>query len=207
MAKTARARPIGEKGAARLAQIRIEAARLFVERGYDRTSVQDIADAVGLTKAGLYHFVESKEELLSLIIDAGVGRLEREVIDPVRGIEDPAERIAALIRAHIDNLSRIDSSTGNPVTTVVENLIGLSDEKRAVVERRLRQVFDIMRDSLRELEAAGRLNPGLDPTAVAFSIVGMVMWTNRWRRPGGRLAPDQVADNIVRLALHGILKD
>jgi AcrR family transcriptional regulator len=195
-----------EKGAARQEQIRLAASRLFVERGYDGTSMQDIADAVGLTKPGLYHFVESKEDLLSAIVDAGVERLEREVIEPARAIKDPQARLAAMIRLHVDNISHVESDLGNPVTALVENLIGLSAERRSEMEGRLRQVFEVIRGALEELKAQGRLADGLDPTVSAFSIIGMVMWTNRWRRPGGRLSAAQVADGIVALALHGVLK-
>jgi AcrR family transcriptional regulator len=194
-----------EKGAARLEQIRLEASRLFVEHGYDGASMQDLADAVGLTKAGLYHFVESKEALLYEIVEAGIERLEREVIAPARAIADPEARLAAIIRAHIENISHVESETGNPVTALVENLIGLGDERRKEMEGRLRQVFEVIRGALNELKAAGRLVDGVDTTVAAFSIIGMVMWTNRWRRPGGRLTPQAVADQIVGLALRGVL--
>jgi AcrR family transcriptional regulator len=201
-------RPVArvEKGAARLEQIRIEASRLFVEHGYDGASMQDLADAVGLTKAGLYHFVESKEALLTEIVEAGVDRLEREVIAPARAIADPEARLAAMIRGHIDNISKVESDSGNPVTALVENLVGLGDERRREMEARLRQVYEVIRGALEELKADGRLVDGLDTTVAAFSIIGMVMWTNRWRRPGGRLSSQAVADNIVAMALHGVLR-
>jgi AcrR family transcriptional regulator len=205
MAEPAKRGPRAKRGADRLAQIRIEASRLFIEKGYDGTSMQDIADAVGLTKAGLYHFVESKEDLLSLIIDIGLERLEREVIEPARAVADPAERLATYIRLHVDNISRIESDVGNPITSVTDNLTGLSEARRVQTQARLRQVPDLVRGALQELNAAGRLSPGLDTTVAAFSIIGMVMWTNRWRRPGGRLSSKDVAESIVRLALHGLL--
>jgi hypothetical protein len=74
------------------------------------------------------------------------------------------------------------------------------------MEGRLRQVFEVIRGALDELKAQGRLADGLDTTVSAFSIIGMVMWTNRWRRPGGRLSSQAVADGIVALALRGVLK-
>jgi TetR/AcrR family transcriptional regulator, cholesterol catabolism regulator len=206
MATAPRTTSRAEKGAARQLQIRLAASRLFVEKGFDGASMQDIADAVGLTKPGLYHFVESKEDLLSDIVDAGVERLEREVIEPARAVKDPADRLAAMIRLHIENISHVETDVGNPVTAVVENLIGLSDERRSEMEGRLRQVFEVIRGALDELSADGRLAEGLDTTVAAFSIIGMVMWTNRWRRPGGRLSAADVADSIVALALNGVLK-
>jgi len=61
----------------------------------------------------------------------------------------------------------------------------------------------VIRGALVELKTEGRLADGLDTTVAAFSIIGMVMWTNRWRRPGGRLSPQAVADDIVRLTCAG----
>lgn len=206
MARPGRQISRAEKGTARLEQIRLEASRLFVEHGYDGASMQDLADAVGLTKAGLYHFVESKEALLTEIIEAGVARLEREVIEPARAIKDPQARLAAIIRAHVENISHVETDAGNPVTALVENLIGLGDERRKEVESRLRQIFDVVRGALNEIQAAGRLVEGVDTTVAAFSIIGMVMWTNRWRRPGGRLSSMAVADDIVGMALRGVVK-
>jgi AcrR family transcriptional regulator len=198
--------PKAGPGQTRADQIRIAASRLFVEKGYDRTSVQDIADAVGLTKAGLYHFVDSKEQLLRLILDIGMGRTEREVIAPAREVPDPAERLATYIRLHIGNISLIDEDGGNPVTAVTENMVGLSGEVRGEINARLRKLFELVRGALEDLRAQDRLAPDLDTTVAAFSIIGMVMWTNRWRRPQGKLSPREIADNIVRLALHGVLK-
>jgi AcrR family transcriptional regulator len=189
-----------------MAQIRIEASRLFVEKGYDGTSMQDIADAVGLTKAGVYHFVDSKEELLSQILDDGVGALERDVLEPARAVADPEARLTTWIRLHVENISKLETDVGNPVTAVVENLVGLGEERRSQINSRLRQVLDLTRGALLELKGQGRLAEGIDPTVAAFSIIGMVMWTNRWRRPGGRLSSQDVAESIVRIALHGVLK-
>jgi AcrR family transcriptional regulator len=206
MATAPRTNSRAGKGVARQLQIRLAASRLFIEKGFDGASMQDIADAVGLTKPGLYHFVESKEDLLTAIVEAGVERLEREVIEPARAIKDPEARLAAMIRLHVENISHVESDAGNPVTALVETLIGLNDERRQEMEGRLRQVFEVIRGALEELKAAGRLAEGLDTAVAAFSIIGMVMWTNRWRRPGGRLSSQAVADGIVALALHGVLK-
>ena len=76
------------------------AAQLFRDRGYDATSVSDIARALGMTKAGLYHHFESKEALLFEIIMFGLDRVRDEVIVPVRGVRDPEERLRQLIVRH-----------------------------------------------------------------------------------------------------------
>src|SRR5207244_8842398 len=76
------------------------AAQLFRDRGFDATSVGDIARALGLTKAGLYHHFESKEALLFEIMMFGLDKVRDEVILPVRMIRDPEERLRQLITRH-----------------------------------------------------------------------------------------------------------
>src|SRR6266513_5751033 len=76
------------------------AAQTFRTRGFDATSVSDIARALGLTKAGLYHHFESKEALLFEIMTFGLERVRDEVVVPIRAIRDPEERLRQLIVRH-----------------------------------------------------------------------------------------------------------
>src|SRR5436309_13421077 len=84
----------------RRAEICRTAAQLFRDRGFDATSVSDVAQALGLTKAGLYHYFESKEALLFEIMTFGLDRVRDEVIIPARAIRDPEERLRQLIVRH-----------------------------------------------------------------------------------------------------------
>jgi AcrR family transcriptional regulator len=111
-----------------------------VEKGLDGASMLDMAHAVGLTKPGLHHFVERKETLPTEIVEEGVTRLQREAPDPARAVADPADRIAAPIRAQVANIGRVEPDIDNPVTSLVERLVGLPDERRAEFKGRLRGV-------------------------------------------------------------------
>src|SRR5512134_1185519 len=84
----------------RAAEVYRTAARLILEKGYDATSVGDIADALGITKAGLYHYIKGKTELLYEIMKFGLEELEREVLAPAREIADPEERLRFVIATH-----------------------------------------------------------------------------------------------------------
>src|ERR1051325_1583408 len=82
----------------RRAQICRTAAQIFRDRGYDATSVSDIARALGITKAGLYYYFESKEALLLEITNYGLDRVRDEVIVPVRALRDPERSLGQLGR-------------------------------------------------------------------------------------------------------------
>src|SRR2546421_10016856 len=77
------------------------AAEVFHRKGYDNTSMSDVASAAGLTKAGLYHHVSSKESLLSTVLDAGLDFTESYVMKPLEGIADPLDRLKSMIDLHL----------------------------------------------------------------------------------------------------------
>ncbi|HEX4945129.1 MAG TPA: TetR family transcriptional regulator, partial [Blastocatellia bacterium] len=143
----------------RMRQIYYVAARLFCEKGYEATAMSDIAEAVGFTKAAIYHFIPGgKQDLLNDIISFGMNSLERQVIEPARLIADPEERLRAIIANHVRIITEGSATVGfNPVTVVVDEVAGLSATQRRKITLRKRVYVDLIRDTLRELQAQGKL--------------------------------------------------
>jgi len=98
---------------ARRARMCRTAAQLFRDRGYDATSVSDVARALGMTKAGLYHHFDSKEALLFEIMMYGLERVRDEVIIPVREVRDPEARLRQLIVRHA-RIATPGAGSGHP---------------------------------------------------------------------------------------------
>src|SRR6478672_13889866 len=84
----------------RLAEIYRTAAQIILRKGYDATSINDIANELGMTKAGLYHYINGKKELLFDIMNFGLDELEKEVITPAQSITDPVARLHFIIASH-----------------------------------------------------------------------------------------------------------
>ena len=185
----------------RRAEICRTAAQIFHDRGFDATSVSDIARALDMTKAGLYHYFTSKEALLFEIMAFGLDQVHDEVLMPVRTIRDPEVRLRQLIVRH----ARITTRARGAVTFLVDETRALPPAQRKKIERRMRVYLDLVRDTLDELAKAGRLRD-VDRTAAAFSVIGMILWLPRWFRHGGRLTPEEAADEIADLALGGLLR-
>jgi len=185
---------------ARRARMCRTAAQLFRDRGYDATSVSDVARALGMTKAGLYHHFESKEALLFEIMMYGLERVRDEVIIPVRTVRDPEERLRQLIVRH----ARIATRGQGAIAHLGDEIRALPSAGRRQIERRMRIYFDLIRDTLVELKAAGRLRD-VDPTVATFGLLGMILWLPRWFRQGGRLDQEAVANEIANFALGGLL--
>jgi AcrR family transcriptional regulator len=186
--------------AARRAEICRTAAQMIRERGFDATSVNDIARALGLTKAGLYHYISGKDALLVEILTFGMDQIDAEVVVPVRAIADPVERLRQLVTRHASIVTRGQGA----VTHLGGEVKSLPSTARRKVERRMRLYFDLVRDTLAGVKAEGRLRD-VDLTVAAFSILGMILWLPRWFRPDGALTAEQVSEEIARLALGGVL--
>jgi AcrR family transcriptional regulator len=185
----------------RLAEIYRAAAQIILRKGYDATSVNDIANALGMTKAGLYHYINGKKELLFDIMNFGLGELDEEVAAPARALADPAARLRFILASH----ARLVTRGQGAITILVDEITALTPAQQRKITQRKRAYFDFLRGTLDELRAAGQLQD-VDTTAAAFSILGMVNWLSRWFQQGGALTEEQAADQIVRIALHGLLR-
>jgi AcrR family transcriptional regulator len=196
----------GGEGSGRLGQIYFHAARLFVENGFAATSMSEIADAVGVSKAGIYHFVVDKNELLFTLMTWGMDVLDHDVTEPARLISDPLERLVFIVRKHLINIgSGTNGEFGNPLALLLDEPAGLTPEGRAQVMERKRDYYRLVRDTLGELEADGRLID-VKPSVAAFSLLGMIVWLARWYRPGGKMALETVAEQMVEMAVRAVIR-
>jgi AcrR family transcriptional regulator len=185
----------------RLAEIYRAAAQIILRKGYDATSVNDIANALGMTKAGLYHYINGKKELLFDIMNFGLGELDEEVATPAEAIKDPAARLRFVVAAH----ARLVTRGQGAITILVDEITALTPPQQRKITQRKRAYFDFLRGTLDDLKAAGQLQD-VDTTAATFSLLGMINWLSRWFRHGGALTEEQAADQLVRIALHGLLR-
>ena len=190
----------------RLGEIYRVAAQIICERGFDATSMNDIAEAVGITKAGVYHHIPAKKDLLFRIMNFGLDELDAAVIVPARAIADAELRLRSIIHNHVRLITSHSTAQGyNPVTIVVDEVAGLTPAHRRKIDERKRVYVDLIRETLKQLKDEGRLRD-LEVTAAAFSLLGMILWLSRWYHPDGRLTSEQVADEISKMALGGLLR-
>lgn len=185
----------------RLAEIYRTAAQIILRKGYDATSVNDIANALGMTKAGLYHYINGKKELLFDIMNFGLDELDKEVVTPAHAIADASARLRFIIASH----ARLVTRGQGAITILVDEVMALTPAQKRKITHRQREYFDRLREVLNQLRAEGRLRD-LDTTAAAFSLLAMIHWLSRWFRRDGALTEKQVADQIAQIALHGLLR-
>src|SRR5437870_10497578 len=112
------------------------AAEVFHRKGYDNTSMSDVAAAAGLTKAGLYHHISSKESLLYTVLDYGLDLTEAYVIKPLEHISDPLDRLKTMIDLH---LRLVLEERNLEVTGLLHERKTLSTADRARINRRKKE--------------------------------------------------------------------
>lgn len=186
----------------RTQEIYLLAAQMFVEKGVESTSLSDIANALNITKAGLYYYFESKQELVYRIVELGLDNVKNEVLDPARKIEDAEERLKFVVFNH----ARLAAEGNHAVIIVSHEMNSLSFMQREAIVKRRREYFEFVRDTLVEINSEEKLND-VDMTTATFTLFGMILWLSRWYRPNGKLTVEKVCQDVCDMALKGLLRN
>ena len=186
----------------RTEQIYEAAARVFCENGFGQSSMSDVAAAVDMTKAGIYHHIASKDELLFGIMSYGMDLFEERVLDRVEQIRDPLERLRAAIRGHVLLVTR---DRPKEVTVILNETLSLRGDYRAKIDRRKRRYVRFLNETFRELRRDGLMRD-IDPRIATFTLLGMINWTYQWYGAGGRIRDTELAEAYVDIFLGGLLQ-
>jgi len=181
-------------------EIYAASAQLFVEKGFEGTSVSDIAEAMSMTKAGLYYYFDSKQELLYKIVQLGLDVVKDNVLDPARLIADPEERLRFVITNH----ARLAAEDNHAVIIVSHEMSSLSFHQRDHIIRRRREYFEFVRSTILELKSIGKV-ADIDESAATFTFFGMILWLSRWYQRDGKRSIDEVCRDVCDIALKGLL--
>lgn len=184
----------------KLADILAAAAVLFAEEGYDRASIRGVAERAGVSVAGLYYYVRSKEELLYLIQYHAFDELVERFKNDSAELSDPADQLRLLIRNHLErflpNLAELIVCSRE-----IDRLVG---DLRKGIETKHREYFGLALEIFTAL-ADGEGQPSVDPRTAALAMFGSINWVHTWYRPASGPSAEQMAEDLVRLYLSGVL--
>jgi AcrR family transcriptional regulator len=172
---------------------------VFNERGYDGTSMEDLASRLGISKSSIYYHVESKEELLALALDRALDGLF-SVADEVKASGGPAiQRLEQLVRGSVSVLAdRL------PYVTLLLRARGNTATERRALARR-REFDQIVADLVAEAEQDGDIRPDVDPAITARLLFGLVNSLVEWYRPAKRAtSASELADAVCAVAFDGL---
>ncbi|AHI30397.1 MULTISPECIES: TetR/AcrR family transcriptional regulator [Marinobacter] len=171
-----------------------EAAKLFRDKGYERTTVRDLAAAVGIQSGSLFHHFRTKEEILKAVMVETI-RLNTALMQAaVDAASTHRDKLQALIRAELES---INGQTGEAMAVLVFEWRSLSEESQAYVLE-LRDIYEqLWLDVLETLRQDGVL--AADPFVVRRMLTGALSWTVTWYRPDGGLTLDDLTAQVVAM--------
>jgi TetR/AcrR family transcriptional regulator, cholesterol catabolism regulator len=179
----------------RLPRLLDEAARLFRTRGFEGTSMRDIARAVGMLPGSLYWHFETKEALLAAVYVKGVQQISGAVQLAVDKHDDPWERLEAACIAHLEAILHDDD--------YAQVVIRVRPADVPVVQKSLVELRNGYEAFFTRLVADLPLARGTDRRALRLMLVGAMNWSQTWYRPGGRFNPRSIARKFIALLRQG----
>jgi AcrR family transcriptional regulator len=176
------------------------AARLFQQRGYDATSMSDVAASMKLSKGGLYHHFKSKDEILFHLMDHAMDISQEQVIDRVREITDPEDRLRTLIRLHIGVVLR---ERDREITVMLHENHPLPPGLRRRVNARKKNYVQFVESTIVEVQKARESKGAVTPRAAAFALMGMINWIYQWYHPEGELQEEDLVRQYTEIFFAG----
>jgi TetR/AcrR family transcriptional regulator, cholesterol catabolism regulator len=173
-------------------QVVYQAAKVFAKRGYDQTTMQELAASMDLATGALYHYFAGKEDLLIAICDQLMEPLLEQASELLTGPGDPEEQLRALVGLWVAHV--VEHRDHMLVFQQERHLIESGERWRKV--RASRKAFE--RLAARSL---ARARPGDGSRLAVLALLGMVNHTAQWYRPRGELSPAEIADGYVDLIL------
>ena len=176
------------------------AARLFQQRGYDATSMNDVAAALKLSKGGLYHHFQSKDEILFHIMSHAMDITEDRVIKAARTVMDPEERLRTLIRLHIDVVLSVRD---REITVMLHENHPLPPPLRKQINARKKDYIHFVEGVIADTQKARGSSGSVTPRAAAFALMGMINWIYQWYRTGGELRGEDLVRQYTEIFFAG----
>jgi AcrR family transcriptional regulator len=198
-----RGRPRRGPDPERFQEILDAAAETILAKGYSATSIQDIADAVGILKGSLYHYVRSKEDFLFAIIKDVYDAALAEIAPIVASTDGALERLRAFVDTHVHFGVRHLTA----FTIQVRELPRLSPQRREEITKGGDAYLGALRTILRDGQKEGVIDKKLDVRLTSFVILGELNYLTTWYNPQGRMSPERISANYSGLILSSVISD
>jgi AcrR family transcriptional regulator len=177
------------------------ATKVFYARGYADASVQDIADELGILKGSLYHYIDSKEDLLFSLLEGSHHEVDA-ILEEIEALTDlaPLERLAKYTTRQVEYTCR------NLAKMAIYYRDGdqLSRVRRRQLQAKRRAHEEFVAGLIVAAQKAGEVDRAVDAQLVANFLFGSMIWVYRWYRPSGRLRPGPFAAACTDFVIHGL---
>ncbi|MCK5792993.1 MAG: TetR family transcriptional regulator [Ketobacter sp.] len=174
------------------------AAHLFRNKGFERTTVRDLAQEVGIQSGSIFHHFKTKEEILRCVMEEVIHFNTDRMREDMAQSSDPREKLLALIRSE---LVSINGNTGEAMAVLIFEWRCLKPESQAYILELRSHYERIWLDTLAECQAAGLVDPKRDVFILRRFLAGAISWSHYWYKPGGQMDIQQMAEQALFLAL------
>ncbi|MBI2073328.1 MAG: TetR/AcrR family transcriptional regulator [Gemmatimonadetes bacterium] len=190
----------------RLEHLLATAARVFADQGYHATTMRDLARATGMSLAGMYYYVQGKDQLLFLIQERCFQQVLAGANAAVAEAAGPAERVTRFIQHHLgffaSHMSEMKVLSHEAKSLSGPRLDRINRLKRRYVELLAGLIADLGADG-DEPRSAPERGGRPDPRIAAYGLFGMMNWIYTWYDPKGPVSPETLADHFAQLFLTG----
>ena len=176
------------------------ALRLFAQNGYHSTTLDEVAANIGVTKATLYYYFNSKEELLRAILNRSLTRMQTTL-----NLEKSSFSTAEKLRRFIEYTVEFSANAAELAKITFEQVEALPKRSREAVKRKERKLDILLKNILERGVDEGILAID-DIKIVSYAIIGMCNSTYHWFKPDGKLAPQQISEIYIKLLENGYFK-
>ncbi|WP_279387263.1 TetR/AcrR family transcriptional regulator [Aestuariirhabdus litorea] len=172
------------------------AAHLFHVRGFDRTTVRDLASAVGIQSGSIFHHFKNKDEILEAVMHDTIVFNTRLVIDALRASASLQDQLLALIRCELESINGV---TGEAMNVLVFEWRNLPEDKQSRILK-LRDIYEslwlgVISEACREGLLRG------EPFVIRRLLTGALSWTSTWYRKDGGLSVAQLAEQVLQMVI------
>jgi len=175
------------------------ATRLFRQRGFHATSMQDLAEDLGMNRGSLYHYIEAKDDLLWAIVNGAMERLDGAVRPILEGPDPIPERLTRAIAAHL----AFAAEHGDELALIQIELRALAPERRETLIGQ-RDAYEAgWREAIRQGVADGSIR-AVDVPLASIAILSVCNWFTQWYRPDGPLEVPAIGQEFADLFLDGL---
>jgi AcrR family transcriptional regulator len=176
------------------------AAEVFARKGFEGASMRDLSRSTGISLAGLYHYVPSKQRILHRIQMDAFSQILQQLEARLRTVQDPEERVRVLIQNHLEYF------LAHPLEMKVftHEAEALEGPYRSEVAGIKRRYYELAIELFRQLQQGGRAQH-VDARAAVLALFGMMNWIYTWHRPGADPGAPELAETFTDIFLHGAL--
>jgi TetR/AcrR family transcriptional regulator, cholesterol catabolism regulator len=175
------------------------AAQLFLKHGYEKTTTNDIAKAIGVKGPSVYHYFKSKEEIVLAIFHKVDEIFEEKIIKEAQKAANSEEKLRVIVRNSLESIFKLGGEF--PFLMFDQPPVKKYAANR---KKKSRRVVNFARGIIEDIVRERDLKDPIDSTVAVYSLIALSVWPYKWFNPKGKMSLEELADSITRFFLQGL---